>query len=73
MDDTSCLTRADFVEVNKPSVRHLYATAWDDARQLVRDFRNLPWPNGFRKSATYEISNVHNLPQTQTDRMESLR
>lgn len=41
MDDTSCLTRADFVDVNKPAVRHLYAAAWDDARQLVRDFRNL--------------------------------
>jgi hypothetical protein len=41
LDDTSCITRADFVDVNKPEVRHLYAAAWDDARRLVRDFRNL--------------------------------
>jgi hypothetical protein len=36
MDDTSCLTRADFVEVNKPSAQPLYAAAWDEAKELIK-------------------------------------
>jgi|SRR5581483_4050698 len=41
LDDTSCITRADFVEANKRDVQHLYAAAWEDARKLVREHGSL--------------------------------
>lgn len=35
MDDTSCITRAEFVNCNKPEARLLYAEAWDEAKAII--------------------------------------